>query len=189
MFKLQVIAVSTREGRAGLPLVQWFSSRAMAHGGFDVELVDLKDVALPMFDEPAHPRLKKYRGEHTKAWSARVDAADAFVFVMPEYNHGAPPSLINALDYLSSEWAYKACGFVSYGGLSGGTRGVVHAKQVLSAMKMVPLVESVAFPFFNKLFREDGSFDGSQQEAAAKTMLDELVRWTQALTTLRAPRG
>ena len=57
---------------------------------------------------------------HTKAWSARVDAADAFVFVTPEYNYGVPAALKNAIDYLNTEWAYKPVGFVSYGGIFAG---------------------------------------------------------------------
>lgn len=186
--RLAVIHVSTREGRAGLPIAQWFEERARAHGGFDVELIDLQAVALPLFDEPEHPRFRRYQHAHTHAWSARVDAADAFVFVSPEYNHGTPPSLLNALDYLSQEWAYKAAAFVTYGGVSAGTRGMQMTKPVLSALKMVPIVEAVNIPFFSRHLA-DGRFDGSAQEAAAKTLLDELARWTGALATLRAPRA
>src|SRR5947209_2937016 len=96
--KLQVITVSTRPGRAGLPLSTWILERARAHDAFEVQHVDLKEENLPMFDETNHPRLRQYEHEHTKRWSAKVDGADAFVFVTPEYNHATPPSLINALD-------------------------------------------------------------------------------------------
>jgi NAD(P)H-dependent FMN reductase len=185
MPKLHVIAVSTREGRVGLPVAHWFVGRARAHGAFAVELIDLRDVALPLLDEPKHPRLRQYQNEHTKAWSAIVAAADAFVFVTPEYNYGVPPSLINALDYLSAEWAYKAAGFVSYGGISGGTRAVQMAKMVLTSLKIVPLPEAVTVPFFAKLIDPSGVFDGTSQNDAAKGMLDELSRWTGALATLR----
>jgi NAD(P)H-dependent FMN reductase len=185
MPKLHVIVVSTRPGRAGLPVAHWFLERAKAHGGFDVELVDLKEVALPLFDEPRHPRFRQYEHAHTKAWSAIVAAADAFVFVTPEYNYGVPPSLINALDFLFSEWAYKAAGFVSYGGASGGTRSVQMAKMVLTSLKVVPIPEAVSVPFFMKLVDAAGVFDGQAQNGAAKAMLDELGRWTSALATLR----
>lgn len=185
MPKLTIIVVSTRDGRAGLPVAKWFEERARAHGGFDVDFVDLRELALPLFDEPHHPRLKKYEHAHTKAWSARVESADAFVFVTPEYNYGVPPSFVNALDYLSLEWAYKAAGFVSYGGVSGGTRAVQMAKLVMTALKIVPLPEAVSIPFFTKLIDPAGVFDGSRQEAPAKTMLDELARWTGALAVLR----
>jgi NAD(P)H-dependent FMN reductase len=187
--RLQVIVVSTREGRAGLPVATWFTGRAQAHGAFDVDFVDLREVALPLFDEPKHPRFRQYEHAHTKAWSARVESADAFVFVTPEYNYGVPPSLINALDYLQSEWFYKAAGFVSYGGVSGGTRSVQMAKLVMTSLKIVPIPEAVSIPFFTKLVDQAGVFDGALQEAPAKTMLDELARWTTALRTMRAPRA
>ena len=71
-------------------------------------LVDLADFNLPVYDEPNHPRLRQYVHDHTKAWSASVEAAAAFVFVTPEYNYFAPPALMNALDYLLHEWSYKS---------------------------------------------------------------------------------
>ncbi len=182
--KLQIIFASTRDGRVGLPVAQWFRDRAKAHAAFEVELVDLREVALPLFDEPHHPRLQNYQHAHTKAWSARVASADAFVFVTPEYNHGSPPSLLNALDYLVREWAYKPVGFVSYGGVSAGTRSVQMTKQVVVGLKMMPIPEAVNIPFFTKHIT-GGVFDGSTQETAATRMLDELARWTAALATLR----
>lgn len=182
--KLLVVAVSTREGRLGFPLAQWMHARAAAHAGFEPELVDLREVALPMFDEPNHPRLGTYQHAHTRAWSARIAPADAFVFVTPEYNHGAPPSLLNALAYLSREWAYKPAGFLTYGGVSAGTRGMQMAKQVLVGLKVMPIPEGIHVPFFAKHVA-DGVFDGSAQDLAATAMLDELARWARALAPLR----
>jgi NAD(P)H-dependent FMN reductase len=185
MSKLSVIIGSTRPGRAGLPIGQWFFERAKAHGKFDVNLVDLKDVGLPLLDEPKHPRLGEYEHEHTKAWSKIVKASDAFVFVTPEYNYSAAPALLNALDYLFAEWAYKPAGFVSYGGASGGMRSVQMLKQTLSVLKVVGLPEAVSIHFFSQLL-EDGVFRGSEAlEKTSVTMLDELHRWTEALASLR----
>jgi NAD(P)H-dependent FMN reductase len=187
MFHLQVMLVSTRPERQGPVVGNWFMEQARAHGKFDVELVDLAEVALPMFDEPRHPRMQKYEHEHTKKWSATVSRADAFVFVTPEYNFSSPPSLINALDYLIVEWAYKPVGFVSYGGVSAGLRSVQMTKQLVTGLKMMPMVEAVAIPFFSKhIDKESGSFDpGEVQEKAGKLMLDELHRWTDAMQQLR----
>ena len=185
MSKLSVIIGSTRPGRAGLPIGQWFFERAKLHGGFEVELVDLKEQNLPLLDEPKHPRFAEYEHEHTRAWSKIVKASDAFVFVAPEYNFSAPPALLNALDFLYHEWAYKPAGFVSYGGMSGGIRSVQMLKQPLISMKVVGIPESVAIPFFAQLM-ENGSFKGSEAlEKSAVTMLDELSRWTEALAVLR----
>src|SRR5437588_355270 len=98
--KLHNILCSTRPGRQGPAIADWFQEFARQHGKFEAELVDLAPVALPLFDEPKHPRFQKYQNEHTKKWSASVAAADAFVFVTPEYNFGPPPSLLNALNFL-----------------------------------------------------------------------------------------
>ena len=186
MAKLYVVAVSTRPNRAGFPLVQWTFERARAHGGFEVELVDLRDVGLPLFDEPNHPRLRQYEHEHTKRWSEKISAADAFIFVTPEYNHATPPSLINAHDYLVQEWAHKPVGFVSYGGPAGGTRGVQMIKPMLVALKMIALQESVMVPLFTHSIDANQVFTPSDlQEAHAKLMLDALAKWVAALAPLR----
>jgi len=182
---LSVIVASTREGRVGLPIAEWFVEQVRQHATFDGQLVDLKALNLPMLDEPNHPRLQKYQRDYTKAWSAQVAAADAFVFVTPEYNYGMAPALLNALDYLYLEWNYKACGFVSYGGVSGGCRAVQAAKQVITTLKMVPIVEAVTIPFVTRLM-ENGRFTGGEPHQKAGTvMLDELTRWDGALRQLR----
>jgi NAD(P)H-dependent FMN reductase len=182
---LQIIVASTRPGRVGLPVSEWFVERARAHGGFDIEIVDLAVLDLPFLDEPNHPRLRQYTQEHTKAWSAQVDRADAFVLVMPEYNHGYNAPLKNAIDFLFHEWNDKAVGFVSYGGIAGGTRAVQLLKPVLSEVKMVPVLEAVNIPFVRTLIK-DGVLETSETlETSATAMLDELVRVTAALRTLR----
>jgi len=137
-------------------------------------------------DEPNHPRLRQYVHQHTKDWSATIERADAFVFVMPEYNYGFNAPLKNALDYLHAEWAYKPVGFVSYGGLAAGTRAVQMLKQVVTALKMMPLMEAVNIPFVTQLLDEQKRLRSNETiEAAAATMLDELARWTSALAPLR----
>jgi NAD(P)H-dependent FMN reductase len=182
---LEVIVVSTREGRVGRIIADWFVEHARAHEAFDVEVVDLKDLALPMLNEPHHPRFKRYEFEHTKAWSATVSRADAFVFVTPEYNFGCPPSLLNALDYLFAEWQYKPVGFVSYGGVSGGLRSVQMIKMVATTLKLVPIPEAVTIPLVGQQIK-DGRFDSTEKHTGSiAPMLTELRRWTDALESLR----
>lgn len=187
MPKLNVVIASTRPGRIGHPIGEWFVGLADAHGGFEVELVDLAEVGLPLLDEPNHPMLGRYLHQHTLDWSASVDAADAFVFVTPEYNYGMPASLKNAIDYLHIEWQYKPVGFVSYGGVSAGTRAVQMTKQVVTTLKMTPVNEAVAIPFVRQFLDDDGVIQANEtMEGAAKAMLDELVRYAEALRPLRA---
>ncbi len=184
---LQVIIVSTRQGRLGPAVAEWFHRQARAFDGFDVELVDLAEVNLPLLDEPHHPRLANYQHEHTKRWSAIVSRGDAFVFVTPEYNFSTPPSLVNALDYLSKEWAYKPAAFVSYGGISGGMRSVMMTKSILTTLRMVPIVEAVNLPMFaQQIDRSTGEFNATEaNEKAAGAMLEELHKWAGALRAMR----
>jgi NAD(P)H-dependent FMN reductase len=184
---LQIVIASTRPGRVGLPVAQWFEGRARAHGAFDVDVADLAEIDLPFMDEPNHPRLRRYTKDHTKAWSARVDAADAFVFVMPEYNYGFTAPLKNAIDFLHEEWKHKPVGLVSYGGVSAGTRAAQMVKQVVTTLSMMPLAEAVSIPFVAQFVDDDERIQANEtMETAADAMLDALVRWEEALRPLRA---
>jgi NAD(P)H-dependent FMN reductase len=186
MPKLTVILGSIREGRVGEPVASWFVDKAKAHGKFDVQVADLKELNLPLLNEPHHPRLKKYVHESTKNWSAIVGGSDAFVFVMPEYNYTTAPALVNALDTVFHEWSYKPVGFVSYGGVSGGMRAVQTTKLMITSFKMVPMLEAVNVPFVQQLI-ENGVFKSNEtHDKAAPVMLDELYRWSEALKVLRA---
>src|ERR1700712_2192642 len=111
-----------------------------------------------MFDEPHHPRFGRYEHEHTREWSATVDRADAFVFVTPEYNYGFNAATKNAIDYLHAEWRNKPVGFVSYGGGAAGTRAVQMLKLVVTALGMVPVLESVNIPFVQQFVDDGGGF-------------------------------
>lgn len=184
---LQTIVAATREGRHGPKVASWFTDVAKAHGKFDVETIDLAEVNLPFFDEPKHPRFREYTHEHTKAWSALISRGDAYVVVTPEYDHSPPATLINAFQYLVHEWGYKPLGFVSYGGVSAGTRAMQSAKLTAVALKMMPMFESVSIPFFGQhIDKESGEFrPGKVQEDAATSMLDEMRRWSDALASLR----
>jgi NAD(P)H-dependent FMN reductase len=187
MAKLEIIIASTRPGRIGLPIGQWVHGEAVTHGGFaDIELVDLAEVGLPFMNEPNHPRLAQYTHQHTRDWSAKVAEADAFVFVMPEYNYGYNAELKNAIDYLHHEWHYKPVGLVSYGGVAAGTRAAQMIKQVVTTLKMTPLSEAVSIPFVQQFLDEEDTVVPSEiMTASAKAMFDELVRVTEALRPLR----
>ena len=183
---LQIVIASTRPGRVGLPVGQWFYERAAEHGGFDVELVDLAEINLPFLDEPKHPRLGDYAHQHTRDWSAKVYAADAFVFVTPEYNHGYTAPLKNAIDFLWAEWQHKPVGFVSYGGVAAGTRSVQQLKQVVAVLKMVPTVANIAIPSSGGLLDDQGRVQGTDHMAhGATALLAELQELEATLRPLR----
>ena len=186
---LMITITSVREGRTGLPVGQWFEGFANDHGEFDVTVADLAEIDLPLMTEPNHPSMKQYTQQHTWDWSERVEAADAFVFVMPEYNYSVSAPLVNALDYLYQEWQYKPVGLVSYGGVSGGLRAAQHVKPIVTTLKMHPLSEGVAIPKVASFIDEDShTFTPNESvESSATTMLDALVQWESALREMRAP--
>lgn len=184
--RLNIVIASTRPGRVGPTVAEWFHGVARADGSFDAHLVDLAEFDLPVYDEPRHPRLQQYEHEHTRRWAESVAAADAFALVTPEYNFGPTPALLNALNYLYNEWSYKPAAFVSYGGVSGGIRAVQVTKLTLTTLKMVPIVEAVTIPFISEHVK-DGRFEPTDIHAkSADALLSELHRWAEALTPMRA---
>jgi NAD(P)H-dependent FMN reductase len=189
--KLAIVIASTRPGRVGLPIGQWADVQAREHAGFDeVELIDLAELNLPFMDEPNHPRLGQYTHQHTRDWSAKVSGADAFVFVLPEYNYGYTAPLKNAIDYLHNEWKYKPVGLVSYGGVGAGLRAAQMLKQVLTTLRMTPIVEAVAIPFVHQFIDEEENFvPNDMMISSAKAMFEELVRVEVALRPLRRDEG
>jgi len=184
--RLHTIIASTRPGRVGPAPAKWFHEFAQKHGAFDARLVDLAEFNLPLIDEPQHPMRREYTQEHTRRWSESVTAADAFVFVTPEYNYGPPPSLLNALDFLYWEWQYKAVGLAGYGGISGGGRSTHAIKPTIVSLKMMPIPETVWLPnVFAQL--KEGVFTANEfNEQGAAALLNELIKWTDALAPLQA---
>ncbi|GIJ27251.1 FMN reductase [Micromonospora qiuiae] len=144
----------------------------------------LGELNLPFLDEEEHPSSGVYRHEHTRRWSAMVEAADGFIAVTPEYNYGMPATLKNALDYLSAEWAWKPIGFVSYGNTSAGTRSVQHAKQVVTTLRLVPLGATVAIRIGDSV-QQGRLRPDATRDAAAVALLDELVRVAHCLRPMR----
>lgn len=182
-----VVVASVRDGRIGRTIGDWIIGFAREHGSFNVEVADLKDIDLPLMTEPNHPRLKQYTQDVTKAWSATVAAADAFIFVMPEYNFFVTAPLINALDYLVQEWAYKPVGLVSYGGVSGGLRAAQAIKTLITSFNMMPIKEAVSLPMVTDHINDDGTFEPYESATNSTTaMLDALVQWEKAMHQLRS---
>jgi NAD(P)H-dependent FMN reductase len=184
--KLHTIICSTRPGRIGPSIAKWFHDLAVQHEKFEAVLVDLAEFNLPVYDEPEHPIRQNYQHEHTKKWAASVNAADAYVFVTPEYNYGPPPSLLNALDYVYKEWNYKPAALVSYGGISGGLRAVQMEKLTLTTLKMMPILEAVVIQNAAGHFDDNDNFLPSDvHKTSGISLLDELHRWAEALKTIR----
>ncbi len=185
--RIMIIVGSVREGRKGIAIADWVRSELEQVEGVELDFADLKEIALPLMDEPNHPRLKKYTHQHTIDWSQRVEAADAFILVAPEYNFAFTAPVKNAFDYLSTEWARKAIGFVSYGGVSAGTRSVAGFQVVVTALGLVKTQVNVEIPAFTQFINDEEEFVPNEiLEGALKGQIAELVRLDGALRTLRA---
>lgn len=182
--RLMVITASTRNGRFGPTAAEWFVERAGRHGGLEIDPVDLAEVDLPHTltdDEEPEP-------EPVVALRERMIAADAFVVVTPEYNHGYPASLKTAIDWYLPEWEAKPVGFVSYGGLAGGLRAVEQLRLIFAAVGATTLKDVVSFHSYWDQFDIDCSWPKEPERAssAAKVLLDQLVWWARALRDARA---
>jgi NAD(P)H-dependent FMN reductase len=175
-----IVVGSVRPGRIGLPIAKWVAS--LAELEFEIDFVDLAELDLPFMDEPNHPSLRQYTKQHTIEWSTRVEAADAIILVTPEYNHSFSPALKNALDFLSQEWWRKAVGFVSYGGVSGGTRGVALLQPTLGILGMVRAGAIVEIPFAAQQVAS-GRFEPNEKQVAV--LGKQLAELKQLATALR----
>ncbi|RFS82879.1 NADPH-dependent oxidoreductase [Actinomadura spongiicola] len=180
---LVVIVGSVRNGRYGPHFANWFAECARRHGSFDVDVVDLVDVTLPAA-LPAGPE-ESGRSSAMAGLARRLDDADAFVVVTPEYNHSYPASIKHLVDWHSEEWRAKPVGFVSYGGM-GGLRAVEHLRQVFVETHSVPVRDQVGFDRHWSRLDEDGNLlDADGADAAAKTLLDQLAWWAGVLHDAR----
>jgi NAD(P)H-dependent FMN reductase len=184
MIKIAIIIGSTRPGRNGEAVAKWVHEIAQKRSDAEFELVDIKDFNLPLLDEPVPPIMGQYSQSHTKAWAAKIHSFDAYVFVTPEYNHGIPGALKNAIDFLFAEWNNKAAGFVSYGGVQG-VRAVEHLRLVLAEVQMATIRNQVLLSMFTDFENYSLFKPGPTKEQSVNDMLDQLIAWGAALKPLR----
>jgi NAD(P)H-dependent FMN reductase len=186
--KLVIIIGSVREGRFGPVVASWVAERAREHGAFDVEVVDLAVLDVPLALPAAPPKFAGDgypRPEGMKAVTAQLEEADAFLVVTPEYNHSYPASLKALIDWHFTQWTAKPVGFVSYGGAAGGRHAVLHLENVLTELHAVTIRDGLAFPNYFTAW-EDGAPLDDAAGTYAKTLLEQLAWWSEALRTARA---
>ncbi|SUE30671.1 oxidoreductase [Nocardia farcinica] len=174
--RLEVIVASVRPERFAPVVADWFLRTVRARPEFDTGVIDLLDTPLPV---------DLTENSEVAAFRARLAAADAFVAVTSEYNHGYPASLKTAFDSAKHEWRAKPIGFVSYGGLSGGLRAVEQLRQVVAEIHMVSVRETVSFHQAKRRFDADGhTADGAAVDAAGR-MIGQLAWWARVLRDAR----
>lgn len=174
--RLTLVIGSSRQGRFAPTVAEWFREHATRRPDLTVAIVDVGELDLPhTFGAPA-PEAAGTR--------AALAAADAFVIVTPEYNHSYPAALKNLIDAHGREWQAKPVGFVSYGGISGGLRAVEHLRGVFAELHTVTVRDTVSFhnPWGAAQLATEAA------DTAAKTLLDQLIWWGEALRAARATR-
>jgi len=187
MPRLTVIIASTRPGRAGPSIGHWFVERARTYSTFEIRVVDLAELDLPLLDEAKHPRLRQYTQPHTIEWSAIVEASDAFVFVTPEYNYGYPAPLKNAIDYLHEEWKHKPVGFRFLRRRGSRYPRGAAAEAGRHRTQHDAGERSGGDSVLSQFIDDDGRVQANEAMIqAADTMLDELARVEVAMRALRS---
>jgi NAD(P)H-dependent FMN reductase len=184
MIKVGIIVGSTRPGRKGRAIADWVYGIASERLDAEFELLDIADFGLPLLDEPLPPLMGEYAHDHTRAWAARIDSCDAFVFVTPEYNHSTSAALKNAIDYLFREWNNKAAGFVGYG-RTDGARAVEHLRQIMGEIMVADVRVHVGLSLHTDFENSSVFKPAGSQAARVNVMLDQVVAWGGALRTLR----
>lgn len=185
--KILVILGSTRDGRRGEKVANWAMSVLSKRSDANFELVDLRDWDFPFYNLPASPSTEKgmYQSEIQKKWGEKIESADGFILITPEYNHGYSAVLKNALDYLWFEWNHKPVTFISYGGGAGGVRAVEQLRQVAIELEMVPIREAVLISGIRGAFDEKGNIKDESFNHRLEGVVDKLILWTKNLGKIR----
>lgn len=184
MLRIGIILGSTRPNRNSEAVAKWVYRHASRREDARFEIIDLRDYKLPLLDEPMPPSRGHYAKPHTKRWALKVGSLDAFVFVTPEYNHGIPGALKNAIDFLYKEWNNKAAGFVAYGS-SLGARSVEHMRLVLAELQVATVRNQVGLSIFTDFVKGSEFKPDPRHLQELDGMLEQLVAWGHAMQSLR----
>lgn len=188
--KVKIILGSTRPNRTSEKLAPWVLEQVNKYGGFDAEVLDLREYPMPFYDEATTPSQVKdgqYADEVVRKWAAKINEADCYIVIAPEYDHGVPAVLKNAFDHVFAEWHRKPITYVAYGS-AGGARSVEHLRGVAVELQMAPIRVAVHIQAPWTMMDEKGAFKAGTLDAfegPAKGMLEQLQWWGNALKVAR----
>jgi NAD(P)H-dependent FMN reductase len=193
MLKLALIVGSTRPNRfADIP-AKWIVEGAGQRGDFTLDVLDLRDHPLPLFNEPAPVGYTggKYSEPAAEAWRHLIGQYDGFIVTAAEYNHAPTAVLKNALDSASFEWNRKPIAFVGYGGV-GGARAIEHLRGIAVELQMAPIKQEVniAMAEYLGVVQQGKTLDDFAHLVASRTaVFDNLAWWGEALKAARGVEG
>jgi NAD(P)H-dependent FMN reductase len=183
-----IIVGSTRQGRQGEKVARWVEREAAKHPALKTEWIDLAEWIFPPYPHAKPTKLaeKTYESECERAWVALIGRMAGFIIVTPEYNHGYPAALKNALDYAYAGWNRKPVAFVSYGGSSGGVRAVQQLRQVAIELQLAPIRDEVNIPFVGRALTAEGNPTDEFHHKRLEALFTDLTWWTETLNAGRA---
>ena len=185
---IKVILGSTRQGRFSEKPGAWILGELKKRAEVEAELLDLRDFPMPFFEEAVTPSSKKepYTNAAVAAWTKKIGEGDAYIIIAPEYNHGYPAVLKNALDYVSQEWNKKPVAFISYGSAMGA-RSVEQLRQVAIELQMAPVRNAIHMPWDTVVAGSNGDPETFTPYAERATgLIEQLLWWADALKAARA---
>ncbi|MGC3020435.1 NADPH-dependent FMN reductase [Brevibacterium sp. FAM 24630] len=183
MLNIAIIPGTSRPQALNPQIVAWVNDQLAGNDDVRAEVVDFGDFDLPLLDEVVPAGAKMYGNDHTKAWGAKLEEFDAFIFVTPEYNHSISGSLKNALDFVATEFNHKVAGIVNYGA-DKGVRAAEHLRHILANYKLAVVRDQASFSIFTDV--TDGTFAPTEVSAAPfASMVADIVSWGEALKSVR----
>jgi NAD(P)H-dependent FMN reductase len=184
---IQIILGTTREGRRGEKIAKAVMSSLRDVNLASFELIDLKEWDLPLYNFAAYPSSEKgkYLSSLQEKWAKKIEKADGYIVLTPEYNHGPPASLKNAFDYLWYEWNHKPIGFISYGGAVGGSRAVEQLRQMVIEFEMIPIRDQVIITNISKKIDDEGNILDEDLDKRIKKFTKRLILWSENLGDVR----
>ena len=183
MLNIAIIPGTSRPQALNPQIVNWVEQQLASNDDVRAEVVDFGSFDLPLLDEVVPAGAKMYANDHTKAWGAKLEEFDAFIFVTPEYNHSISGSLKNALDFVATEFNHKVAGIVNYGA-DKGVRAAEHLRHILANYKLAVVRDQASFSIFTDV--ADGTFAPTEVSAAPfASMVDDIVAWGEALKSVR----
>jgi NAD(P)H-dependent FMN reductase len=190
MPRIAIVLGSTRQGRFGEKPARWVQEHLSARDDVDIDLIDLRDHPLPHFDSPPPAfTLREYPNEEIARLGRRIDAADGFILMTPEYNHGYSGALKNAMDHTFVEWKHKPAAFVGWGNV-GGARAIEQLRLVAVEFEMAPLRHAVHILPDVLLPAMQTDYDPALLESLLPkldVLTEDLIWWTNALAAARQP--
>jgi NAD(P)H-dependent FMN reductase len=192
LIKVKIIIGSTRKGRFSEKVAKWVFEKVKNINGIEAEILDLKDYPMRFFDEPVSPAFNKerHKDDIVQKWANKISEGDAFIIITPEYNHGYPAVLKNALDFLYYEWNKKPVGFISYGSV-GGARVIEQLRLVAIELQMVPIRNAIHIPGYIAFSEENDDYENLKNSLEndfkdkINSFFEELSWWSKVLKKAR----